>query len=375
MNKLLTAVFAVATALSINWSFAEELTIGSKAPKLDVKEFVKGDAVDRFENGKVYIVELWATWCGPCKTTIPRLTKLQKKYTDLTIIGIAILEEDQTLVAPFVEEMGEKMSYRVALDNVPEGGDPKDGATVKNWMEASEQSGIPASFIVNGDGVIAWIGHPGEIDEPLAMIISGKWDLQKEALKSKEIFAQRKKLEATFKTLQALFVKFQDDGDSTELMAHLETASKELPDRADQFSLIQFQILVSPKGNSDQALALGNKLLESELGENPEALNNLAWLLVSPDRVNKADPNLLKFALKAAIKADNLSKREDSSVADTLAKVFFDNEQFDKAVETQERVIELAIGTPMENDPGMKKRLRQYKRSLDESKKDPSPKK
>ena len=62
-------------------------------------------------------------------------------------------------------------------------------------------------------------------------------------------------------------------------------------------------------------------------------------------------------------------------MADTLAKVFFDNGQFDKAVETQERVIELAIGTPMENDPGMKKRLRQYKRSLDESKKDPSPKK
>ena len=102
MNKLLTAVFAVATALSINWSFAEELTIGSKAPKLDVKEFVKGDAVDRFENGKVYIVELWATWCGPCKTTIPRLTKLQKKYTDLTIIGIAILEGIRPLVVRFI---------------------------------------------------------------------------------------------------------------------------------------------------------------------------------------------------------------------------------------------------------------------------------
>jgi tetratricopeptide (TPR) repeat protein len=158
------------------------------------------------------------------------------------------------------------------------------------------------------------------------------------------------------------------------LLAELDVAAKALPDRASQFSLIKFQVLSSPKGNVDQALSLGTKLMESELGEDAEALNNMAWMLVAPDREKKADAKLLKFALKAALKADNLSKREDPSIADTLAKAFFDDGQLEKAIETQERVIELAVGTQLESDPGVKKRLRQYKRALEASKKEESPK-
>ena len=374
MNKPLIALLAVAAALCATWSSAQELTLGSNAPKLEVKEFVKGKAVKGFEKGKTYVVEFWATWCGPCRTSIPHLTKLQKQYKDLTIIGVAILEQDQSAVADFVEEMGDKMDYRVALDKVPEGSDGDEGAMVKNWMEPSEQAGIPFAFIINGEGKVAWIGHPGEMDEPLEKIMTGKWDIAAEVLKLKEIVAQRKKLEATFKKLQALFGKFQEDGDVTELLQELDVAAKDIPDRANQFSLIKFQVLSSPKGNVDQALSLGTKLMESELGEDAEALNNLAWMLVAPDREKKADVKLLKFALKAALKADNLSKREDPSIADTLGKAYFDNGQLEKAIETQERVIELAVGTQLESDPGVKKRLRQYKRALEASKKDETPK-
>lgn len=370
MNKPLITLLTVAAALSATWSSAQELTLGSNAPKLEVKEFVKGEAVKSFEKGKTYVVEFWATWCGPCRTSIPHLTKLQKQYKDLTIIGVAILEQDQSAVADFVEEMGDKMDYRVALDKVPEGSDGDEGAMVKNWMEPAEQAGIPFAVVVNGEGKVAWIGHPGELDEPLEKIMAGKWDIAAEVLKLKEIVAQRKKLESTFKKLQALFGKFEDDGDVTELLKELDVASKDLPDRADQFSLIKFQVLSSPKGNADQALLLGTKLMESELGEDAEALNNLAWMLVAPDREKKADAKLLKFALKAALKADNLSKREDPSIADTLAKAYFDNGQLEKAVETQERVIELAVDTELEADPGIKKRLRQYKRALEGAKKE-----
>ncbi len=375
MNRLLVAVLSMSVAWCSSSVFAQELTLGSAAPKLELKEFVKGDAVKGFTKGKTYVVEFWATWCGPCRTTIPHLTKLQKKYkNELTVIGVAILEEDQSAVATFVEEMGDKMDYRVALDAVPKDGSPEEGAMVKNWMEASGQAGIPAAFIVNGEGLIAWIGHPGSMDDPLEKVMTGKWDIAAEALKLKELLAQKKKLEATFKKLQTLFGKFEDDGDAADLLTELDLAAKNLPDRADQFSMIKFQILASPKGNADQALSLGEKLVASELGENPEALNNLAWMLVAPDREKKADAKLLKFALKAALKADNLSERKDPSIADTLAKAYFDNSQIEKAIETQERVVELAVGSELENDPGVKKRLRQYKRALDASQKDAQPK-
>ena len=66
-----------------------------------------------------------------------------------------------------------------------------------------------------------------------------------------------------------------------------------------------------------------------------------------------------------AIKADKLAEGEDPSIADTLAKAYFDNGNLENAVKTQERVIQLAEGTRMAADPGLKKRLRQYKKALE----------
>ena len=377
MNRLLFVGAMLAVTCGARWSLAQELTFGSKAPKLTVKSFVKGEAVEKFDKGKIYVVEFWATWCGPCRATIPHLTKLQKQYKkEVTMIGVAVLEEDQDEVGKFVQKMGDEMDYRVALDLVPEDGDGDDGAMYKSWMDPAELQGIPAAFIINGDGLVAWIGHPGQIDEPLKKIVDGKWDLVAEAKKIREIAAEKKKLEALFTKLRGLYGDFEKTADPTEILTELDVAMKELPDRATQFAMVKFQVLSSPKGNVDKALEQGNKLLELEgVGEDPEVLNSIAWMLVSPERDKKADPKLLKFALKVAIKADNLSKNQDPSIADTVAKAYFDLGQLDKAVSTQERVVEQVAGTDLENDPGFKKRLRQYKRALDASKTEDAPKK
>lgn len=371
MNRFLITAVMVTMALQSTWGEAQELMIGSKAPKLQVKKFIKGEPVTGFEKGKTYVVELWATWCGPCRATIPHLSELQKEHKDVAIIGVAVLEEDPDEVAEFVEKMGDKMAYRVALDLVPDE-DASEGATVKNWMEAANRKGIPCSFVVNGDGVVAWIGHPAELAEPLGLITKGKWDLAAEIRKAKDA----KKFDAYLVKLRKLFGDAEESGDNTELLKELDAATKELPDRAIQFTMLKFQVFAGEKKSVDQALALGAKLLESEeVGEDSEALNNIAWMLVSPERESKPDPRLLKFALKVSLKADNLTKNQDPSIADTLAKAYFDNGQLDKAVATQERVVELIPGTDLENDPTVKQRLRQYKRALDASKSESAPKK
>lgn len=342
---------------------AETLMMGSKAPKLEVKKFLKGDEVKNFEKGKIYVVELWATWCGPCLQSIPHLTELQKKFEDVSIIGVAVLQEDQSEIPDFVEKMGDKMDYRVAMDLVPEDGDAQEGKIVKNWMEPAEVGGIPTAFVINGDGLIAWIGHPAALEEPLAQIVAGKWDIAAEVKKAVEAKALQVKMNKIFAHLQELFQKFTDDDEPAELLKALDSATEQLPEQSVQFNLMRLRVL--SVGRPEDALKLAKELLESELGENAQALDSIAWMIVDPDRDKKADPRLLKLALKAAIKADNLTNNDNASISDTLAKAYFDNGDLAKAVQTQERTMELVEGKRMAADPNLRKRLRQYRKALD----------
>lgn len=177
------ALIAAMSAVLLSWSAvrSEEaahsvLTVGDAPPALAMAKFIKGEPVTKFEEGKIYIVEFWATWCGPCKQSIPHITELQAKYPDIIFIGQDVLERDDTLPEPFVKQMGDKMNYRVAIDDKTK---DKDGIMVTTWLNAAHQNGIPVSFVIDKDSKIAWIGHPLKLAEILPSVIDGTFDRAK----------------------------------------------------------------------------------------------------------------------------------------------------------------------------------------------------
>jgi len=59
----------------------DSLNVGDPAPELKVARWVKGNRVAKFNLGRIYVVEFWATWCGPCRESIPHLTELDRQKT------------------------------------------------------------------------------------------------------------------------------------------------------------------------------------------------------------------------------------------------------------------------------------------------------
>lgn len=129
-------------------------SLGDKAPELNV-DFVKGDAVVIEDSaGKhVFVVEFWATWCGPCKFTAPHLSELQAKYREQGLLVLGISDETKDVVEPYLEKMGDQITYPIALDRAR--------ITASRYFEGfGREETLPTAYVVDGNGRVVWIGNP-----------------------------------------------------------------------------------------------------------------------------------------------------------------------------------------------------------------------
>ena len=103
-------------------------------------------------NGRVIIINFWATWCAPCRKEIPEFIALQSRYADkgLQVIGIALQKPEE--VIGYVEEL--QMNYLILADELP---------VIKVTEDFGNAIGaLPYTVIVDRQGIVVFV-KPGTV--------------------------------------------------------------------------------------------------------------------------------------------------------------------------------------------------------------------
>ncbi|HEY0658806.1 MAG TPA: TlpA disulfide reductase family protein [Pyrinomonadaceae bacterium] len=93
--------------------------------------------------GKVLLLNMWATWCGPCREEMPHLVAMEDEFKakDFKVIGLNIDEEPIEKIQPFAEKM--KLNYELAW---------ADENLYRGLLKVSKFDGIPQSFLLDREG-------------------------------------------------------------------------------------------------------------------------------------------------------------------------------------------------------------------------------
>jgi thiol-disulfide isomerase/thioredoxin len=100
-------------------------------------------------SGRVYVIEFWATWCGPCITSIPHINQLYRTYREYGVEFISLAEQS---VPDTVRKMVRKhrISYHVGVD--------------LDTITSFRIDGYPTAVVIDHKGTAFWQGHPMDPD-------------------------------------------------------------------------------------------------------------------------------------------------------------------------------------------------------------------
>ena len=138
----MTLVFGAALAVKLRPQI-DLLEVGSNAPAFEATDLRTNQPVTLADyRGQVVLINVWATWCAPCRLEMPSMERLHKKLagTDFRILAVSIDEEGPETVMKFANDLG--VTFDILHD--------RTGAI----QQIYQTTGVPENFVVDKDGVI-----------------------------------------------------------------------------------------------------------------------------------------------------------------------------------------------------------------------------
>jgi thiol-disulfide isomerase/thioredoxin len=324
----------------------DKLEIGSAAPKLSVEHWIqKGNGkfseVTQFEKGRVYVIEFWATTCGPCVQSMPHLAELQTKFADKGLQIVSISNEPLKAVTSFLQNrIRLPNGQESTIDEVTKGycltTDP-DGSSEIDYLLAAEQDSIPSAFVVGKDGKIEWIGHPMEMEPIVEAVLQDRWD--------RASYMADQKLLQEARTTVRLLARNKQFLQAAEAIDGFITRTKE---KRLVFGLHKSKIDMLILGNADSTtLEQSHKQLFDLYRDEPLFVQDVAWGVferyASGDLDNKGIVSLAADAVEKSLAKS--TGAEKANMFDTLARLQHALERIDLAIAAQTNAVQLSDGS------------------------------
>jgi len=159
----MTLLFGTALAVKIRPQI-DLLGVGSRAPDFHARNLATGRPATLADyRGRVVLLNLWATWCEPCRVEMPSLERLSRKLggDGFTVVAVSIDEDDDSVVAAFARDLG--LSFDILHDQT--------GAMKQTY----QATGVPETWVISPDGVIIKkVIGPSEWDSPVNETLIGR---------------------------------------------------------------------------------------------------------------------------------------------------------------------------------------------------------